>query len=93
MNTLEPRDKGMVVETMPGISSKISGKNKNPYDSYTVKYYRADMGEAADLLELSDIETRALRAKPGDEGVVLIDKMTYSFMDRFFIILKYMEKQ
>lgn len=91
MNTLEPRDKGIVVETMPGISSKIGGK-KNAFGNYTVKYLKADFSEPADMLDLQNIETRALHSKAGDEEIVLLDKDKFTFMDKYFIILKYLEK-
>lgn len=85
-NHLETRDIGM-----PGISSQLSGK-KTGLDKYSVKYYKANMDEVGDMLELSSIETRALRAKPGDEDIVLIDKNSFTFMDKCFLIIKYLEK-
>jgi hypothetical protein len=85
-NHLETRDIG----AMPGISGKIAGSKK--MESYVVKYYKADLNEPADMLELSQIETRALHAKPGDEEVVLIDKDKYTFMQNYYIVIKYLEK-
>lgn len=85
-NHLETRDIGM-----PGISGKISNKNNN-VDKYTVKYHKANMDEPADMLRLSEIETKALHSKPGEEEVVLIDKDKFTFMDKYYIILKYLER-
>jgi hypothetical protein len=75
---------------MPGISGKLDGTKK--LQSYVVKYYKANLDEPVDMLELSNIETKAIRAKPGDEEVVLMDKTNFSFMDKYFVIIKYLEK-
>jgi hypothetical protein len=75
---------------MPGVSSKLS--NKTGYEKYTVKYYKANMDEPVDMLELSNIETRAIRATPGAEEIVLVDKDKFTFMDKYYIVLKYMER-
>ena len=84
---LETRDIG----AMPGPGSgKLTGKTG--FDKYVVKYLKADVDDLADMLEISSIETRALRAKPGDEEVVLISGDKFTFMDKYFIVLKYMEK-
>ena len=60
--------------------------------NYVVKYYKCNMSEPADIMELCDIETRALHSKPGREQVVLIEKTNYTFMSDYFIVLKYLEK-
>ena len=86
-NNLETRDLG----GMPGPGSgKLSGTMN--FESYTVKYLKADVDDTAALLELSAIETKALHAKPGDEEIVLLDKDKFTFMDKYFIILKYLER-
>ena len=66
--------------------------SKGTMDDYVVKYYKADLNDPVDMLSLCDIETRAIRAKPGKEQVVLIEKTTFSFMDKYYIIIKYLEK-
>lgn len=85
-NHLETRDIGM---PGPG-SGKITGKVT--LDDYAVKYIKADVDDVADMLELSTIETRALHAKAGEEDIVLLDKDKFTFMDKYFIILKYLER-
>jgi hypothetical protein len=78
------------IGSMPGIAG---GLNKQvSMGSYTVKYYKANFDEPSDMLELQYIETKALHSKPGNEDVVLIDKDKFTFMDKYFIILKYLEK-
>jgi hypothetical protein len=86
-NKLETRDIG----SMPGPGSgKLNGQVD--LSSYSVKYMKADIDDAAAMLELSTIETRAIHAKPGDEDVVLLEKDKFTFMDKYFIILKYLER-
>ena len=70
----------------------LTGGNSAVLSNYVVKYYKADLGEPADMMELCHIETRALHSKPGSEEVVLVEKDKYTFMDKYFIILKYLEK-
>ena len=71
---------------MPGVSSKVGGKNS--LQKYSVKYFKANMDEPADIMELQDIETRAIHSKAGEEEIVLMDKDKFTFMDKYFIILK-----
>ena len=87
-NHLEPRAK-----IQPTVMPEVSGKMNKKADlsKYAVKYFKANMDEPADMLELSDIETKALHAKPGDEEVVLMSTDKFTFMDKYFIILKYLE--
>ena len=84
--SLEPRN----IETMPSISAKISGSKA--LLKYVVKRAKFNMDEPADMLELSDIETKALHAKPGDEEVVIVSEDKYTFMDKCFLIVKFLEK-
>jgi hypothetical protein len=86
MNKLEARDMG----GMPGPGSGKIGKVK--LTEYAVKYLKADIDDAASMLQVSSIETKALHAEPGREEVVLIDKSSFTFMDRYFIIIKFLEK-
>jgi len=90
-NHLEPRDKpGITTNVMPGVSGKLSGKRS--LDDYVVKYLKANMDEPADMLELSTIETKALHAKQGDEEIVLMSSDKFTFMDKMFLIVKYLER-
>lgn len=71
----------------------MTGKNTTTLTKYKVKYYRADLSDEADMLELSDIETKAIHSTPGSEEVVLMSTDKYTFMDRYFVVLKYLEIQ
>ena len=57
--------------------------------NYTVKYFRGDLDEVPDVLELQRIETVGLK---GDE-IILCDRQTYSFEGRFFVVLRYYQKK
>lgn len=74
------------IDIMPQIGPKAAGAGADP-KKYNIKYIKADMDDITQMLELQLIETRGIRG----DGVLLLsfDKMT--FMDRYFIILKYME--
>jgi hypothetical protein len=87
LNKLEARDIG----AMPGYGSGNVGA-KQKLDKYAVRYLKVDIDDAAGVLELSSIETRALHANEKDPEVVLIDKDKFTFMDKYFLILKYLEK-
>jgi hypothetical protein len=77
--------------SMPGVSAGLS--NKNSLEKYAVKYLKCNMDEPVDMLELQTVETRALRSKAGEEEIVLVDKDKFTFMDKYFIILKYLERE
>ena len=78
------------ISAMPGMTG--GGANSSSMDNYVVKYLKADMNEPADMMELSDIQTKAVRAKPGKEEVVLISENSFTFMDKMFLVIKYLEK-
>ena len=81
---LETRDIGM-----PGISGNLSDMK---LEKYKIKYLKVDLDDAAGMLELSDIETKALHSKPGNEEIVLVSTNNFTFMEKYFIILKYLER-
>lgn len=81
---METKDIGM-----PGISGELSSMK---LEKYKIKYLKADVDDPVGLLELSNIETRALHSKPGDEEVVLVSTNNFTFMEKYFIILKYLER-
>ena len=71
---------------IPGFAPSINSAKQ--LDKYSIKYIRADLGEPADVFELCEIETKGLK---GDE-IVLLSKDKYVFMDKYFIVLQYVEK-
>jgi hypothetical protein len=71
---------------LPAVTDKL--KNKNEWDGYSVKYYKADLDDLEDISMLQEIETRGLA---GDQIVILsFDKFT--FMSNYYVIVRYMEK-
>lgn len=84
IETRDVRDIGM-----PGISGDLSSMK---LEKYKIKYKKVDVDDPVAMLELSDIETKALHAKHGDEEIVLVSTDKFTFMEKYFVILKYMEK-
>ena len=70
---------------MAGPSTRSGGKNLK---NFRVRYQRLDMTSPSDVAELENIETKGIT---GDE-VVLLGKVNYMFMDKFFFVITYLEK-
>jgi hypothetical protein len=73
---------------MPGISEFTSPKTQNPYANYNVKYLKIDMDSPTAVGDLQSIETRALRG----ENVAILTRDKFTFMDRYFMIISYLEE-
>lgn len=58
------------------------------YEKYSVKYKKFNLDEPADVIELQNIETTGLRG----EDIVVLKKDTFPFMDKFFVVIQYLEK-
>lgn len=58
-------------------------------ENYTVKYIKVDMDQPTNVRQLEDIETRGLAG----EEIVLITTDKFTFMEKYFIVLKYLEKK
>jgi hypothetical protein len=71
--------------SIPGLTSKSSGID---FKKYAVKYYKANLDEPIDILELQNIETRGIRG----EDVLILNRDKMSFMDKYFLIVQYLEK-
>lgn len=72
---------------LPGMTSRnTQGINLN---EYSVKYFKADLGSDEDRTFLQDIETRGVHL---NGGVMLLSRDKMSFMDRYFVIVQYLEK-
>ena len=73
---------------MPGmLSNKDSGKIDS--SKYRIRCVRADISDAGELLALEEIMTQGLDGK----DIVIIEKDKYSFQDRYFIVVTYLEKR
>lgn len=78
---IEPRE-----FAMPGMSSKTD--TNQAYKNYTVKYYKGNLNETADILEMQAIETRALHT----DEVIIMSTDKYLFMDQIVMFIRYLEK-
>lgn len=74
------------IETMPGFSLK-KGRDDD-FSRGGVRYSKIDLDDPGSRTELEILETRALR----DEGITLLTKEKFTFMDKFFIIVSYFEE-
>jgi hypothetical protein len=72
--------------TIPGMTPKTSSFNT---EDYSIKYFKANLDEPSEVLALQDIESKAIRGK-GEIILLSTDKM--SFMDKYFVVLRYMER-
>lgn len=61
---------------------------KNSMDKYAVRYCKANLDEIDQRMELEGIETRGLKG----EEIVIIQRQNFTFMDKMFIVLTYLEK-
>lgn len=72
--------------SIPGF---VSNKKADSGAKFKVRYQKLDMDELGDITELEKIETRAIR----NEGVFVLSKKDYAFMDRIFVLISYMEEE
>lgn len=73
---------------IPAISPRFNTTSGEDLSRWSIKYFKADMNEAGDLLELQLLETRAERG----DGVKIKSKKTFTFNERFFIVICYLER-
>lgn len=74
-------------DSLPGLLPPVS-KDRLDLKKYKVRYQKLDMNELGDIAELERIETLAIR----DEGIYLLSKKDFIFMDKVFILVGYLEK-
>lgn len=71
---------------LPGM---LVGKNTGTnMENYAVRYLKVDIDDSAARIELEKIETRVYR----NQGVFILSKEKFTFMDRFFFIVCYLEE-
>jgi len=63
-------------------------KDFDPKD-YAVRYLKANLDEVDQRMELELLETRGI----GGNEVVTLQRQNFTFMDKFFIIVQYLEKK
>ena len=59
------------------------------YKKYRVRYLKVEVGEPQDIATLEDIETRGISTT----DIVIINKDKFTFMDKYFLIVTYLEKR
>lgn len=71
---------------LPDISKKLTSTRRGT--DYTVRWKKFDLSDPADLLDLSNVETRALKG----DTIFISSYDKFTFMDKYFVIIKYFEK-
>lgn len=74
------------MSTFPGFGVK---KDEMNMADYHVRYAKIDLDDPGSIAELEILETRALR----NEGVFVLSKDKYLFMDKILILVSYLEKE
>jgi hypothetical protein len=75
------------VLSLPGFGPGPGASAFNPVD-YRVRYGKFDLDDMGAMAELEIIETKGLKA----EEVVVLQKDKFTFMDKYFMIVTYLEK-
>lgn len=57
---------------------------------YNVRYLKANLEDPGERTELEIIETRSLDPK---SGIVLLTADKFTFMDKYIVIIKFLEKK
>ena len=73
------------VSSFPGFGSKKI--DEGDFKNYKVRYALIDVMDPGSRAELEIVETKAVKG----QGVIVLTKDTYTFMDKFFIVISYLE--
>lgn len=90
LSNLDAGKKGSISKidpvTIPGF---VPDSNK-AFDAskHRVRYSKIDLDDLGSIAELEILETKALR----NDGVYILNKEKFPFMDKVFIIVQYIEK-
>lgn len=71
--------------TFPGFGPKKA--ESVDLNDYGVRYAKIDMDDAGSRTELELLETKAIQ----NRGIVILTKDKYTFMDKYFVIVSYLE--
>lgn len=74
--------------TIPGFGPSTPADAFDPMN-YKFRYAKIDFDDLGSLAELEILETRAIR----NQGVYILSKDRYPFMDKVFMIVGYLEKE
>lgn len=61
--------------------------DEDDYHNYNVRYAHIDMMEPGSRTQLEIIETKAIRG----QGIIVLTKDKYTFMDKYFMVVSYLE--
>lgn len=88
-NLLTPGGSQIITEnlndTFPGFGHKKT--QTMDFNEYNVRYAKIDMDDPGSRTELELLETRAIQGR----GIVILTKDKYTFMDKYFMIVSYLE--
>jgi hypothetical protein len=70
--------------SLPGFGPQA----KDDMSKYAVRYLKANLDEADQRIELETVETKGIRG----EDIVIIQRQNFTFMDKMFMVLTYLEK-
>jgi hypothetical protein len=73
------------ISMFPGFGPKAL--DESDYKNYKVRYAMIDIMDPGSRAELEIIETKAVKG----EGIIVLTKDKYTFMDKFFIVVSYLE--
>lgn len=74
-------------DSLPGILPKLAKGGIDPL-KLRVRYQKLNLDEPGDIAELERIETKTIR----NQGVYVMSKKDFVFMDKIFILIQYMEE-
>lgn len=74
--------------SIPGFGPSTPADGFDP-SKYRVKYSKIDFDDLGSIAELEILETRAIR----NEGVYILSKEKFIFMDKCFQIVGYLERE
>lgn len=73
--------------SLPGFAGPAS-KSALDFSNLKIRYLKIDMDDLSSVADLERIETKAIR----NEGVYILGKKEFIFMDKIFILVNYMEE-
>lgn len=87
MSLAENQTKGLTPTDPASLPDMLASMGKQQASKYRVRWIKLNLDDLADISELERIETKALR----DEGVYVVSKKDFFFMDKIFMLVSYWE--
>lgn len=84
-------ERGSVSKIEPGSLPGLLPRRVEDLDlaKWVVRYQKFNIDDPTQISELERIETRAIR----NDGIFVLAKKDFVFMDQFFIMVQYLEKE